>query len=180
MQSFTEKDTGYQARRCTICGRHHEDWPALAYATPTAYHNLTETERAFLVKRLSSDFCVIDYGDQTDRFIRTVLNLRVIDHSELLSYGLWVSLSERSFINYDDNFDNPDHQVEYFGWLASVPPEYDASVSVPMRVVTSTQGHRPEVIPFANFDHPFVRDYQTGITRQEAERRIHFMLDGLS
>ena len=167
-------------RPCTICGKQHSEWPALTYATPTAYYTLTEDEKASLVTRLGTDFCVIEYEDQTDRFIRTVLTLRVIDYPEPLTYGLWVSLSEKSFKDYDDNFDNGYHQAEYFGWLASVPPEYDASVSIPMRVITGTEGQRPEIIPFADFDHPFVQDYQTGITRQEAEQRMHAMLDSSS
>ena len=75
---------------------------------------------------------------------------------------------------------DPNHQAQYFGWLASVPPEYNASVNIPMQVIMGAAGRRPEVYPNRDFDHPYAYDYYRGITRQEAERRIHAMLDQLS
>jgi len=37
-------------------------------------------------------------------------------------------------------------------------------------------GLRPELFPHESFNHPFVKDYYTGITKVEAERRISEML----
>lgn len=79
---------------CTICGQTHDHWPALAFDTPTAYHNLTDAERTTYVRLITDDLCIIEYEDQTDRFIRTVLLQAVIDHPEPLEYSLWVSLNE--------------------------------------------------------------------------------------
>lgn len=48
-----------------------------------------------------------------------------------------------------------------------------------MQVVAGAPGQRPEVYPNRDSDHPYVNDYYLGITRQEAEHRIHTMLDQL-
>ena len=119
---------------------------------------------------------MIENEEQTDRFIRTVLRQRVTDHPEPLEYGLWASLSAASFADYEEHFNNEDHQTEYFGWLANPLPDYDFSVSIPLRVITGTGKQRSEIVPYEDFDHLFVRDYYAGIIREEAERRIHAML----
>lgn len=83
---------------CTSCGEKHEDMPALCFATPDPYNQLSEEERIAYQAECDSDFCIIRYPDQTDRFIRAVLLIPIIGHEETLEYGVWVSVSEKSFI----------------------------------------------------------------------------------
>ncbi|CAM1341747.1 DUF2199 domain-containing protein [Tenacibaculum amylolyticum] len=160
---------------CSECGEIHEVWPALAYNSPSSYFNLDEKEKN-TIATLNSDFCTIDYPDQTDRFIRVVLKQRIIDYDDTLEYGLWVSLSEKSFINYSDNYKNSNHEEKYFGWLANLLPDYNFKENIPTTVVTKLGNERPEIFPHEDFDHPFVKDYYNGITKEEAEKRIHRML----
>lgn len=80
---------------CSVCGQVHEGFPALGYDAPHSYHILSEEEKAAIAE-LSSDFCVIRYPEQTDRFIRAVLNQKIIDHPEMLQYGVWVSLTKKA------------------------------------------------------------------------------------
>jgi len=160
---------------CHNCGKEHEEWPALAYASPTPYHDLTDEEKQNIAE-LTNDFCIIHHPDQTDRFIRCTLTQKVIDHCENLEYGLWVSLSEKSFQDYSDNFNNDNHITQYFGWLSNVLPDYNFENSIPTTVFTRAGNDRPEIVPHHDFDHPFVKDYYNGITRHEAERRINEML----
>ena len=160
--------------KCGCCGQEHNEWPALAFSSPTAYHQLTDEERKDL-GQLSSDFCVITYPDQTDRFIRCTLSQTVNDHCENLDYGVWVSLSEKNYQDYIANYNNDNHITEYFGWFCSSIPEYDTTLSIPTTVKTRAGNSRPEVIPDQDFDHPFVRDYYEGITKDEAEKRISNM-----
>ena len=129
---------------------------------------------------MDSDFCIVRHPDQTDRFIRTTLTQKVIDHCENLEYGLWVSLSEKSFQEYADNFKNQTLQTKYFGWLSNDIPEYEFLEGIPTTVFTRTGNERPEIIPHKDFDHPFVKDYYDGITKQEAEKRIKAMYDIVS
>jgi hypothetical protein len=160
---------------CSTCGQEHEEWPALAYSSPIHFNDLTEEEKQ-TIGELKNDFCIIRYPDQTDRFIRCTLTQKVIDHCENLQYGLWVSLSEKSFEDYSDNFNNENHITKYFGWLSNQLPDYDDMTKIPTTVFTRTGNDRPDIVPHNDFDHQFVRDYYNGITKHEAERRIKEML----
>ena len=121
-------------------------------------------------------FSIIHYPDQIDRFIRCTLTQKVIDYCEDLDYGLWVSLSEKSFQDYSDNFKNENHETKYFGWLCSDLPDYDFKENIPTTVFTRTGNQRPEIVPHLYLYHQFVKDYYNGITKIEAERRIKEML----
>ena len=160
---------------CSSCGKEHEDWPALTFISPDNYDALSAEDKENLTE-LTGDFCVIDYGDQTDRFIRCTMTQKVIDHCENLEYGIWVSLSEKSFEDYSDNYDNPDYATKYFGWMSNDIREYVFDKSIPTTVFTRTGNKRPEIVPHEDFDHPFVNDYYAGITKKEAEKRISTML----
>ena len=161
---------------CERCGKVHEEWPALTFSSPTAYNVLPEKIKQ-QIGELTSDFCVIRHPEQTDRFIRGTLTLKVIDHCEDLEYGLWVSLSEKSFQDYSDNYNNPDYEAKYFGWLSNDISEYEVSGSIPTTVFTRQNGLRPEIVPHEDFDHQLVHDYFKGINKSEAEKRIKKMLE---
>jgi hypothetical protein len=160
---------------CNNCGKEHKEWPALTYISPTNYDTLSEEDKQNIAE-LTSDFCIITHPDQTDRFIRCTLTQKVIDHCEDLEYGLWVSLSEKSFNDYSENFINENHEAKYFGWLCNDLPDYEFPESIPTTVFTRTGGSRPYIVPHENFDHPFVKDFYNGITKAEAERRINEMM----
>ena len=161
--------------KCTECGQSHPDWPALAFKSPANYDFLSDQEKSEL-GTLDTDFCEIHYDDQIDRFIRVTLTQKVNDTCENLEYGLWVSLSEKSYSDYKANFDNENHETGYFGWICSNIPEYGDTMSIPCDLKTKSGNGRPEIFPHQNFDHPFVRDYYNGITKVEAEKRINEMI----
>ncbi len=160
---------------CKCCGKEQETWPALTYSSPDAYNYLTQEEKDS-IGELKSDFCMINYKDQIDKYVRCTLNQKVIDHCGTLEYGLWVSLSDKSFQDYSDNFNNENHQTQYFGWLSNNIPAYNFNKSIPTTVITRIGNHRPEIIPHFDFEHPFVHDYYNGISKKEAEKRINDML----
>lgn len=162
---------------CSSCGKEHQDWPAITYSAPSYYFELSDDEKEKNAE-LGSDYCMIYHEHQTDRFIRCVLFQKIIDHCSNLEYGLWVSLSESSYKNYADNFQNTNHVTQYFGWLSNFLPDYSYGGSIPTMVQTKTGNSRPEIIPDPEFDHPFVRDYYHGITKEEAEKRIQKILHG--
>ena len=154
----------------------HEEWPALSFDAPHTFYMLSEEDKEKYVKLRNDDFCVIEYENQTDRYIRAVLFQQVINSCQYLQYGIWVSLSEKSYEDYSANYKNENHETIYFGWLASELPDYDFQVSIPTSVFTRTGNQRPEIVPHESFDHPFVKDYYNGITKEEAEKRIQNML----
>jgi len=139
--------------------------------SPLPYRYLSEVEKETIAE-LTSDFCIIRHPEQTEYYIRCTLIQKVIDHCEDLHYGLWSSLSEKSFLDYSENFKNQNHENQYFGWLSNNISEYDFKEYIPTTVVTQTNGNRPEIFPHEDFEHPFVIDYYKGITKKEAENRI--------
>lgn len=165
--------------KCSCCGKIHEEWPALTFIAPDNYNCLSENDK-INTGYLDSDFCTINHSEQIDRFIRCTLTQKVNNHCENLDYGLWVSLSEKSYVDYEKNFKKESEEKAYFGWLCNDIIDYDFSESIPMDVITRNNGQRPELIPHKDFDHPFVKDYYNGISKKEAERRISNMLEIVS
>ncbi|NER12876.1 DUF2199 domain-containing protein [Leptobacterium flavescens] len=164
--------------KCSECGQIHDDWPALGFRSPDPYEYLTEHQKSTIAE-LNPDFCEIRYEDQTDRFIRVVLFQKVNDHCEDLEYGVWVSLSEKSYNDYKSNFNNENHETGYFGWLCNSIPQYEEAAMIPTDVMTKKGNSRPEIFPHESSDHPLVKDYYDGITKEETERRIQGMLNTL-
>lgn len=161
--------------RCNCCGEEHEKWPALTFNSPDPYYFLSDNEKQEIAE-LGSDFCIINYSDQTDRFIRCTFSQLVTDHCDDLDYGVWVSLSEKSFNDYKDNYNNEAHEVIYFGWLSNNISEYSFEESVPLNVVTQKGNQRPRIEPHSSFQYPFIDDFYNGITKAEAEKRINDMI----
>lgn len=161
--------------KCSCCGKIHEEWPALTFKSPDNYNSLSEEDKKS-IGYLDADFCIIKHEEQTDRFIRCVLTQKVNDHCEDLDYGLWVSLSEKSYLDYEERCQKETEETTYFGWLCNNIWGYEFSESIPMNVVSRNNGMRPELFPHESFNHPFVNDYYNGISKEEAERRISEML----
>ncbi len=157
---------------CSRCGELHKNWPAITYNAPWQYHTLTESEKDEIAQ-LSSDFCLINWEDQTDRFIRTVLQIPVNNFELTLEYGVWVSVSEQSFKNYDENFERTDYESGFFGWLCSKLEGYEDTLQIPTDVVANAGTQRPTLHLHKNHKHPLVTDFYKGIAKEEAERRIH-------
>ena len=160
---------------CTKCGQEHEGRPSIAFDNPNHYNDLTPDDKKLLAT-LSDDFCIIRHEDQTDRFIRGVLHQKINDGCQTLDYGVWVSLSENSFADYVDNYNNEDHKATYFGFLCNNLTGYKNTLSIKANVVL--RGNlRPEVIPHEDqLENEFVRDYYQGIDKETADERIKKVL----
>ena len=162
--------------KCSSCGEIHDELPALAFKTPYHYDILNEKEKSEIAE-ISDDFCVIRHEDQTDRFIRTVLTLQINDACENLDYGIWVSLSEKSFEDYESNYKKEEEEKTYFGIICNEIPDYkDTTIGLHVNVNTRNGGIRPEIIPHET-EHQLVRDWENGITLKEALSRIEKTLD---
>lgn len=160
---------------CQCCGEEKEDWPAIAYNAPYFYYCLSEEELENA--ELTSDLCVVEDAENTHRFIRTVLVQEVKDDCRDLEYGIWVSLSEKNFNEYVENYDNKEFEAEYFGWLSTYLPDYEFEESIPTTVLVNNSVGRPFVYPHESYEHPFVHDFYNDITKEEAEKRINRVLN---
>jgi hypothetical protein len=160
---------------CSCCGKEHDNWPALGYNSPTYYSDLSDEDKETLAE-LNSDVCIIRHSDQTDRFVRGVLEIPVHDSCQNLSYGIWVSLSENSFEDYVINLDNENREGGYFGWICNNLEGYKTTLSIPSDVYLEPNGLRPLIVPHQSHEHPLVDDYYNGISIAEAEKRINAVI----
>ncbi len=156
---------------CSCCGKVHEGSPSFAFKAPDHYANLTEDEKAKMGE-LSSDFCTIAYEDRTDYFIRTVLEIPIHGVEEPFTWGIWVSLSKKSFDNYVETYDAPVDGEVYFGWVCNAIPNYpNGASSRPADVRIQLGKQRPKVLLHRGDpeDDPLVIDQYDGISVERAQ-----------
>ncbi|GAB0156284.1 DUF2199 domain-containing protein [Chryseobacterium sp. Alg-005] len=159
---------------CKCCGKEHNEWPAIVYSSPSHYLNLTDEQLEYA--ELTSDLCIIEYPEQTDRFIRVVLIQEVIENCQNLDYGVWVTLSEKNFNEYIENYNNEGFEATYSGWFSNYLPDYKSTINIPTKIIVNNSIGRPLIYPYEDYDHQFVDDFYNGITKEEAERRINTVL----
>jgi hypothetical protein len=90
-----------------------------------------------------------------------------------LDYGIWVSLSQKNFDDYSENFNSENHETGCFGYLCNDIPGYESTLNIYMNVYTQKGDSRPIAVPQNTFVHSFVDDFYNGITKTEAEERIY-------
>lgn len=163
---------------CHCCGEEHEGLPDFGWDYPIDYLMIPEEERAERVE-LTEDSCVID--DDTF-FVRGCVEIPIHGYDEPLVWGLWVSLSERSFGIYCDTFESEEREQEgpFFGWLTAVPPIYPDAMLKTM-VHLRPYPLRP-YIELEPTDHPFAVDQRQGISSEKAQAIAEQLLhvDGLN
>lgn len=84
------------AFKCTSCDEIHEGMPGFAAHAPLAFYDVPEEERERRCD-LGSDDCVID---EAFFFVRGCIEIPVVGEPEPFSWGVWVSLSEASFVEW--------------------------------------------------------------------------------
>ena len=161
--------------KCSTCGKVHEELASIGFKTPFHYDILSDKEKSEIAE-ISDDFCIIKHPDQTDRFIRTVLNLKTENPSEELIYGVWVSVSEKSFNEYKSNYNTQTEEKIYFGIICNEISDYEEStIGLHVNVITRLDDLRPEITPHKS-NHKLVSDWENGITLHEAYSRIEKIL----
>jgi hypothetical protein len=158
------------AFKCSNCEEIHEGSPSIGYRMPDPYASLSEEQKATMGE-LSSDFCTITHEDRTDRFIRAVLEVPIHGIEEPFLWGIWVSLSEKSFDRYVATYDEPVKGDGFFGWVCNAIPDYPYDESRPADVVVQLGGQRPKVILHRG-EHdrdPLVIDQARGISIARAQ-----------
>src|SRR6185312_1701491 len=118
------------AFRCSCCGEVHEGSPSIAFKASDPYASLSKEQKAQIGK-IDSDFCTITHADRTDYFIRVVLEIPIHGVEEPFLWGIWVSLSEKSFLRYVETYDDPVAGDGFFGWVCNALKEYPWDESRP-------------------------------------------------
>ena len=157
---------------CTQCGKIHGDLPSIGFAEPFHYQILHEKDKEEIAV-INDDLCRIEHEDQTDYFIRAVLQIPILDHDETLDYGVWVSVSEKTFKAYFLQMENDQPEEKtYFGMLCNWIGGYKTdTIGLHMNVETQLGKIRPLLVPHES-THPLILDWENGISYEEAECRI--------
>jgi hypothetical protein len=166
------------AFKCSCCGQMHEGSPSIGYKAPDQYACLSEEQKESMGK-LDSDFCTITHDRATDYFIRAVLEVPIHGIEEPFLWGVWVSLSEKSFMRYYETYDEPVAGDGFFGWVCNELFAYPYEASRPADVRVQLGGKRPKVLLHRGDpenDH-LVLDQVNGISiakaQEIAERSLH-------
>jgi hypothetical protein len=158
---------------CRTCGEYHEDMPSFGWEHPMEYERIAEEERPARAD-LTSDMCIID--DQWF-LVRGCIEIPVHGQTDPFVYGVWVSLSEKSFQIYYDTYQAEGREREgpFFGWLTAVPLPYPNEL-LKTRVHLRPLPTRP-YIELEATDHPLAVDQRNGISttrlQEIVERLLH-------
>ena len=156
--------------RCSCCGEDQTGLPMdIAMALPVNWDGLDPETRA--ASHLDADFCELRYSNgQVDRFIRCVLPLPVPRISSEFRFGVWMSVSERSWDIYRTGFDSGVYGVEgCFGYLMQEVPDYEGSYLLHADVFFQPGNLRPSVV-LQEAEHPLVAAQRHGIEVEQIER----------
>ena len=166
------------AFKCSSCDEIHEGSPSVGYKMPDQYASLSDQQKASM-GTLSPDFCTITHEEGTDYFVRAILEIPIHGVEEPFLWGVWVSLSKKSYQRYWDTYDNPVEGDGFFGWVCNTPKEYPTDAVRPADVRVQFGRQRPKVVLHrSECEHdPMVIDQVNGISvaraQQIAERTWH-------
>ncbi len=156
--------------RCACCGNEFTGLPMdLFFEEPFDWQSLDgETRRRSF---LDEDFCEVRYGDGTvDRFIRCLLHLPVPELGEDFRFGVWMSVSERSWGIYLDGFGKGSYETGgCFGYLMHEIPDYPGSSGLHANVCFRPDDLRP-IVELQDADHPLVAAQREGIDIAQVTR----------
>lgn len=166
------------AFKCNSCEEVHEGSPSFSFRAPDQYSCLSDEQKAAMGK-LSEDFCVITHEEGSDFFIRAILEIPIHGIEEPFLWGVWVSLSQKSFERYYESYDDPEEGEIFFGWLSNEIPIYPFAKARSADVVVQADGQRPMLIlhPGDEEHDQLVIDQRQGIpvarAQQLAEQALH-------
>ncbi|NHZ96429.1 DUF2199 domain-containing protein [Massilia sp. CCM 8734] len=161
--------------KCTACGGIHEGIPSYAALAPLSYEQIPESERAARAV-LGSDDCVID---ETTYFVRGCIDIPVDGDAEPFIWGVWVSLSEASFMEWGHSFDleKRSHIGPFVGWLDTELTLYPTTVNLKARVRLRDGFARPSIELEQN-GHPLAIEQRDGISRERLADILTLMRHG--
>lgn len=161
--------------KCASCGSIHEGMPAFGADAPLSYYSVPEHERAGRCV-LGHDDCVID---DEHFFVRGCIEIPVHGEQEPFSWGVWVSLSEKSYRLWEQSFTSVSRSRlgPFFGWLNASLKPYPDTLNLKTRVHLRDDGIRP-FIELEPTDHPLAVEQREGITRKRVAELFSIMVHG--
>jgi|GEM_PF-6489401 len=123
--------------------------------------------------RRNDDFCEVRYASgEHGRFIRCLLPLPLPQLADEFCFGVWMSVSEKSWNIYRDGFDSGEYEDELcFGYLMHDIPDFPSSLHMHADVVFQPGKMRPRVF-LHEVDHPLVVAQRDGVDVTQIERWV--------
>jgi hypothetical protein len=116
---------------------------------------------------LNEDYCNIR---DEEFYVRGVIPIPIIGTDQFFMYGVWGSVSKKSFdlvLNADED-PKRDEIPRLFSWLCNSVAGYPDSQSLKMDVVVQEIGARPH-FELHRSDHPLAQEFHNGITPKRAK-----------
>jgi hypothetical protein len=146
---------------CQCCGKQFNTLPLdFAVNAPDHWFEIPDSERENR-GRLTSDICIID---GKNKFVRGCLEVPIIDHDDIFVWGVWVSVSAKSFDHLHELWDADviENEPPMFGWLCNNISIYPATMSLKTHLYPRAGSERP-LIELEPTDHPLAVEQRTGI-----------------
>jgi hypothetical protein len=141
----------------------------IACAMPDPWFQLTEEERTRRGK-IDTDVCVMD---DSNFFIRGCLEIPVIEVDKKFVWGVWVSVSKRSYDRILELWDVPaiEDEPPFFAWLCNdisiYPPTYGLKANLHLR----SGGTRP-LVELEPTEHPLALEQRQGISIERVQEIV--------
>jgi hypothetical protein len=161
---------------CAKCGVEHDvEEVSFGADRPLQWDLLTDEEKAD--SELSEELCVIQSRDGNHFFIRGCLEIPIRETDRTFTWGVWASLSEKSFLEITRTWEDPDRvrYGPYFGWLCTKLPGYPDTMFLKTRVHVREVGVRP-MIELEPSDHPLSLQQRFGIPKEELQSVVMMLL----
>lgn len=158
--------------QCAFCGGTHDILDAAwHFREPVQWLLASEVERER--SAITEDQCQLVTHEGMHFFIRALLNLPIKGSDQVFTWGVWCSLSEKSYAEVSDNWENPDRTSlgPYFGWLCSSIPGYPDTVYLKTILHQREVGLRPKV-ELEPTTHPLAVHQREGIDPAELHRMV--------
>ncbi len=161
---------------CSTCNEEH-DLEDLSFGadSPKQWDGLTDKEKE--QSELDSDTCFIKTSTEEHFFIRGCLDIPITGSDKIYTWGVWVSLSEKSMLEVCDNWENPERAQlgPYFGWFCTEIPTYPDTLFLKASVSQQPVGVRPR-IELEPTDHPLAIHQRNGIDPEILKQKLLTLL----
>ncbi|WP_202845217.1 DUF2199 domain-containing protein [Luteimonas saliphila] len=156
--------------KCSTCGEKLANQP-LCFGSEAPWRTLVPESEFSLRVDLTRDQCVVD---EKAFFIRGHIEIPIHDQPGSLSFSVWSSLSEKSFLHLSDRWMDQSRAGDppYFGWLSSSIPTYPDTINLKLSVQSRALGLVP-LFTVEPSDHPLSLDQQHGISVQRWHELVH-------
>jgi hypothetical protein len=158
----SEADPKMEGYYCATCGENHPDPPPNYSTEALDQWFAMPPDEGDIRAELTSDQCIVD-GQHF--FMRSQLELPVIDYAEPFVWGVWISLGEENIWRATDLWEQEGRENEppCFGWLCTALPGYPDTLNLKTMLHTRPVSGRP-FVELEQTDHPLAVEQKNEMT----------------